>query len=270
MDLSTRELVKVQMMRNAYLRITEQMGPSEQLLAFVNFDGQFGSEIGLESFDALSLETRHEILKSKLEDTLGMEGLLDKIKKVFSGKAKLEDKENPPLKSKEGAKVKPYGWFSVYTTQFDLGLAYDTYVAEHMPQNLNVKDWEKYHQAVRSEKLSELHTALNKIKVPSDSHAVPIAQSGWNDSNVAAADRWLTDARKRYLKFDEILGNRFTFIKGHFNKIDSVQWENMSEDDKKISKYFRGVMEAPFGNCYADFNGAADLFNVVGKYFSKD
>ena len=57
-------------MAKAYIAITEEMGPSEQLLAFVNFDGGLKEEIGLETFDSLSWNARHEILLAQLKKTV--------------------------------------------------------------------------------------------------------------------------------------------------------------------------------------------------------
>jgi len=65
-----------------YLDITEKMGPSEQLLAFINFDNSLSTEIGLEGFDSLSLQARHEILVSHIENNIGIEALGDKLKKI--------------------------------------------------------------------------------------------------------------------------------------------------------------------------------------------
>lgn len=58
----------------AYLQITSKQGPSQQLIDFVNFDGKMGEEIGLEGFEGFSLNTQHEVLKSKLEQIVAEAG----------------------------------------------------------------------------------------------------------------------------------------------------------------------------------------------------
>jgi len=67
----------------AYISITNEMGPSEQLLAFINFDGKLEEEIGLEGYNAMSLQARHEILLSKINpnllESIGIESLISKI-----------------------------------------------------------------------------------------------------------------------------------------------------------------------------------------------
>ena len=79
----------------AYLDITEKYGPSEQLLAFIDYDNTLPYELGLESFNSLSLQTRHEVLNSKLKH-IGTEGLWGSLGSLFS-KA---EKEKEALKSK--------------------------------------------------------------------------------------------------------------------------------------------------------------------------
>lgn len=70
----------------AYISITNEQGPSEQLLAFINFDGKLEEEIGLEGYNALSLQARHEILLSKLNpdamEAVAIENLYEKIAKI--------------------------------------------------------------------------------------------------------------------------------------------------------------------------------------------
>ena len=56
-------------MARAYIKITKEMGPSEQLMAFIDPENSLGSEIGLEEFGSFSLQTKHEILVSKLDPT---------------------------------------------------------------------------------------------------------------------------------------------------------------------------------------------------------
>ena len=60
-------------MAKAYLQITEEMGPSEQLLAFVNFDKGLEEEIGLEGYNTFSMTARHEILANYLQKIISNE-----------------------------------------------------------------------------------------------------------------------------------------------------------------------------------------------------
>ena len=59
-DLRTR--YKNLDMAISYNEVTEKYGPCIQLMEFMNFDKKLGEEIGLESFDSLSLLGQHEML----------------------------------------------------------------------------------------------------------------------------------------------------------------------------------------------------------------
>lgn len=69
----------------AYVAITAEHGPSQQLIDFINFDGKLGEEIGLEGWSDFSTTTQHEILLSKLNpdamEAVAMEGFADFVKK---------------------------------------------------------------------------------------------------------------------------------------------------------------------------------------------
>lgn len=86
-ELNIDQLLKEAEMMEAYISITAEMGPSEQLLAFINYDKSLESEIGLEGFDGMSLLARHEILRSKMKPEsvrkMALEGLIDNIRTLF-------------------------------------------------------------------------------------------------------------------------------------------------------------------------------------------
>lgn len=69
----------------AYVAITTEHGPSQQLIDFINFDGKLGEEIGLEGWSNFSTLTQHEVLLSKLNpdamEAVAMEGFRDFLKK---------------------------------------------------------------------------------------------------------------------------------------------------------------------------------------------
>lgn len=67
------ELVQQADMARAYIDITQKMGPSEQLIAFINYDGKLSEEIGI-GMESFSVGTKHEILLSKL-DPIALEAM---------------------------------------------------------------------------------------------------------------------------------------------------------------------------------------------------
>ena len=54
----------------AYLRITEEMGPSPQLDAFINYDNSLSDSLGI-GLESLSADAQHEIIVIKMKDIAG-------------------------------------------------------------------------------------------------------------------------------------------------------------------------------------------------------
>lgn len=82
-----REAVGLAEQHRLYRQVTDLHGPSEALLAFIDPNGQFASQLGMESFDSLSLEERHQIVLDNLDpeyyQSMAMEGLLTKFRKML-------------------------------------------------------------------------------------------------------------------------------------------------------------------------------------------
>lgn len=82
------ELMRDIELREAYVRVTQEHGPSQQLLMFINHNGTYGKEIGLEAFETFSLQTQHEIFLSKLNisemDSLAIESLATRLHEMSS------------------------------------------------------------------------------------------------------------------------------------------------------------------------------------------
>jgi len=72
----------------AYIMVTQEHGPSHQLISFINHNRDFGKEIGLESFNNFSLQVQHEIFLSKLNieelDSLALESLATRLHTMSS------------------------------------------------------------------------------------------------------------------------------------------------------------------------------------------
>ena len=81
---SAKHFDKADMMRR-YIAVTEQHGPSQALIDFINDDKSFAAEIGLESFDSLSAGTQHELILTKIDpsaaESMGIESFRDALKK---------------------------------------------------------------------------------------------------------------------------------------------------------------------------------------------
>lgn len=82
------QLLRERDMAAAYLKITEQMGPSPQLLAFVNYSNSIMTDDGV-ALESMEVSDQHNFIVSKLNvDTLNqmaMESLSTSIQKFIGG-----------------------------------------------------------------------------------------------------------------------------------------------------------------------------------------
>lgn len=181
-------------MMQAYVNITEKHGPSAQLLAFIDFDGKLEEELGLEGYNAMSLQTRHEILISKfninsLED-IALESLYEKISKfskysffgmatgvnlihAFWGDRIRKLPESTQIKTAVGVvalglglltiailndalhkAVIPYKEFTKIKVSFAECLELDKEFYSHLPNSFDVKSWENFYNITVNEKSS--------------------------------------------------------------------------------------------------------------------
>lgn len=219
-----------------YITITQEMGPSEQLLSFINHDGSLGSEIGLESFDSFSLETRHELLLSKLNpdqlDQLACEGLLNTV--IGLSKRLLGSELILPLifmggvymlvdhAQKSNRKIIPYVEFerlkAIYEKSFS---KISTHVA-NIPTSFDIDKWKTY-----SEQTNKLIRSF-----PDDFLFGPrfFKEAGWDSQKYTKEAHYVNDAIKKCTSLEHTLGDKLKSI-GEFIKSDTFK------EDRLVAKY---------------------------------
>ena len=86
MEHHFNDLMRQAEMASAYRVATASLGPSQQLINFIDHDNTLHSEIGLETFGKLSTEAQHEILLSMLKpedlEFAALESLSERIHKI--------------------------------------------------------------------------------------------------------------------------------------------------------------------------------------------
>jgi hypothetical protein len=164
-------------MGRAYQRITTQMGPSPQLVAFVNYDRVTPDSLGLESFNIM--DQHEQIVEHIGTDTsmhLAIEGLLSKL---FG--------EKIPLRSE----FVSFQNFHTHT------INYLNAVLNKVPAKADLKAWEAFEKKVEDSQetyFKNLSEVNNHIV---GKGAKDIESSGWNQANYNTAVAWTKNAQKQ-------------------------------------------------------------------------
>lgn len=247
-----QELMKEAEMARAYISITNEMGPSEQLLAFVNFDQTLSNEIGLESFDRLSLNTRHEIfaasLNPELLEGIALEGFLSKLGNLIGiyKTAKedsihtLEEAVSGDLKEKTDVAeviVPSYaefaGWLGI--GKFNIKLI-EEYL-KHIPTTENTSEWEKFDLLVDKEILPRLekeHEHINALIVKEHKNGDRFKTSGWNAAKLKDAIHEVNGFSEEFHKSKVEFAEKLVMVKGLVEKLEKDK--EGRESLKKIEK----------------------------------
>lgn len=185
----------------AYISITNEQGPSEQLLAFINFDSKLEEEIGLEGYNTLSLQARHEILLSKLnpDETaeIALEGLGSSLSKFGDF---LEKEPETGLLVLGGIaiatviagslviafinrnKVLTYDFYTKQKEYLEYCLALDEKFINLIPTSFEEDKWRKCHESLLKKHPGQdgKYTEYTDIFHGSNSKLVPYGDSGWD------------------------------------------------------------------------------------------
>jgi len=169
-----------------YIRITSEMGPSEQLLAFLGVTQEVGSCVGLESLDSMSLQTRHEIVlmqfKNITTEDVALEGLGSFFKKLanqIGSKPKGED-----FKKYAGAKLelvndsRPVTSYGFYGKHLSLGKESLKILQEALSKT---KADDAYYKKVQ-ERCDAIDNKIDQFNI-----MTPMKKSGWNESNLKSS-----------------------------------------------------------------------------------
>lgn len=244
----------------AYINITTQYGPSEQLLAFINYDNSLEADIGIEKFDSFTLGTRHEILLSKLDpdklDLMATESLdtvIDKIGNsliigglfgmgVGIGAKSLKFGALGYAAILAGGIIEftnrkinkhpiKYSMFSDIEKSFPEVQKMEKLIADSLPKDFEENSWKVYFDKIqqlhyeKDEELFDTNFGDYDEKITS-----PLENSGWNVSTFKSAVKWYVDNLKDVHESAEKYNQKLEAIKSWASK-------NKDKDSTKVKKY---------------------------------
>ncbi|RYF15944.1 MAG: hypothetical protein EOO77_12885 [Oxalobacteraceae bacterium] len=210
-DSEFQGLIERHEMGFAYKRITEQLGPSPQLLAFLNYDNVTSESLGLES---LNIIDQHEVALTQIGESeasfhIATEGFFSGLKSMLSGiHNRLFGKKAPPpppinlsdlmtgklVLKEHNAPVVSYADFQkLIVIANNVHKDVDKLVS-FVPASHDMDTWQAfYDKHIKNRQTSQLdkvifniklnRTAYNKI----EGNKVPFARSGWTTTTFRAA-----------------------------------------------------------------------------------
>jgi hypothetical protein len=209
----------------SYHEITERMGPSPQLIAFITkgVAVQTDDGIGLES---LSLNQQHMLLASKLDvaalDQMGLENLADRVRKISKYVVKggvvawfagfLVGGVIGPLglaaaiaggitMKVAGTATETYkrDTFFNLRKKFEEVMAKEVAIANAFPTTYTVPAWKTFSAKYKSNPLTSVYVELTKV---------PFDRSGWNEQNFSEAVKWLKENGQKLAALQKTFGGR--------------------------------------------------------------
>ena len=209
----------------AYIEITGRLGPSDQLLAFINHDGNLGQEIGLESFDNFSLTTQHELLLSKLDpdalDQMAMEGFRDFIKKyraaltiagLFVWPVFVMGIAGYVVNNNDNKKpCAPYSDFSKMQHIYESSFNKIRSLGGNIPTTFEEKDWEKFTSSVEGTNVAD---DVSRFRESGD---VPFSESGWTETNFNAAGKFLNAELNSCKDLEKHIGEKLAAVERYLD-----------------------------------------------------
>lgn len=190
-------------MGQAYIAITKQMGPSAQLIAFLNYDRPDQGNFGLESFDIMSQhatileEIGNDPSLSMAMESLGghIKSALAKIKNVITSNKHSADLEKfskgklTPRDSK--IYVESHDDFIKAVEAHEKVLPLLTWILSRLPKSHDVKAWEAFAKknvtlggkSDFDRKIEEIKNLNNEFSKYLSTKSVDFDKSGWNESN---------------------------------------------------------------------------------------
>lgn len=280
----------------AYISITNEQGPSEQLLAFINFDNKLEDEIGFEGYNTLSLQARHEILLSKLNpsamEAVAMEGLVEKIDKiskwmmvvggassvsglalnfytkswhltpseiylVAGGLILLTSANLVRVVNNEINGVISFEDFKKYMKACDSAYDHELFAYEHLPNDFNEKTWNAFVDKVIKDGSEGDRKHYQAFKDSWD--------AGRSDKSVGAVNSWTPENFKEASKWlkessDKLKSSAKKYA-DKFNTIEKWVQENFKSPDPEVKKTIKLI--------YKSLDIIGDEFNEYGYLLSK-
>jgi hypothetical protein len=195
------QLVREAELARAYIRITQEQGHSEQLLAFINYDNSLGTALGLEDFNSLGLNTRHELALLKLNPEVlsakALEGFLTTLLGLDSKVKKTgEDINNPSPHSTK--KICEYSIYQGIKKSFVLMHQFEQDLFSRIPKSMDEGQWSAFADYVSKTARPRLIAASEQL--PHEADGVDsIDKSGWNKANFATEAKALKVEGDKYL-----------------------------------------------------------------------
>ena len=250
-DLSFDALIQRHEMELAYKTISAQMGPSAQLIAFLNYDKVTDESLGLESFDIMS---QHEKILAEIEESPAFEmalenfsgrakSFLEKLKNIvtFNKHAKdLEAFTKGKLKEKSSnIYVEDHGNFLAALAAHQKLLPLLTWVLSRLPKSGELKVWEEFakknvHIGSQSEfdlKIKEIQKLRIDFKGLWSVSPVEFDKSGWDVSKFKSGiSSYLTEIKKSISDYNlaqEVVDDLYSLI-------SETQELNISSREKSV------------------------------------
>ena len=286
----------------AYIDITARLGPSEQLLAFINHDGNLGQEIGLESFDNFSLTTQHELLLSKLDpdalDQMAMEDLdttIDTTAKILAGLGSISafggivvggrtggiialsaavlsmiGETLGEVNARNNVHILSYASFNDIRSNFDKLVKYETDVIAKIPHTFGIDEWKKFADYVDTEEEKAAHDPrLEYITNGVNESDVPFSKSGWDAGKFKDAIKWHQAKKKEFDAICEKYVDTFTHIAAFLKAPKGMPFSEKRKVAKHINKLALYTRKA-CGMSAHFLNIAGRTINRLPHHFESD
>jgi hypothetical protein len=291
----------------AYIRITDEHGPSQQLIDFINYDGKLGQEldIGLES---LGLDDVHLLLKMQLDPaaisemaTESLNTALDKLAKrlklgggvaaaaglvgagttgkvakslTFAGvglAAIVAGKIVQVANNLAHGNPPSYTYYRKWRDQASKIIAIDKFVASAIPSSFDRKAWEDYGRELGSD--SEAHEKLMDVDLSylfAEQNRAPVEHSGWTEAT-------FKQEVKNFLAYQESVDKAKKALAPKIKKLQdwAGKGDKWSEDkdarfvQKKIA-FAVGEIDDVFAESDDHLRIMKKVLDEVGKHFKEE
>jgi hypothetical protein len=206
----------------AYKAITAKMGPSPQLVAFVNYDRVTSESVGLESFDIMD---QHQQILAEIDGDVSMqmatEGMVDGIKKyrkwligggivlgipagfgLLSIGMILTGATGIYLKSQDG-NVPTVSNFTALTKAYGMAYRAESLFINAIPTTLDAKAWAAFNENYIAGDLFEADETAGEARHDARHDTVAFKKSGWTVDSFKNATKWLIDNQKKVKALNE-------------------------------------------------------------------
>lgn len=240
----------------AYVAITAEHGPSQQLIDFINFDGKLGEEIGLEGWSSFSTTTQHEVLLSKLNpdvmEAVAMEGFKDFVKKyrrwllgggilltlgtgvisIISGSLMAAGAAGIMMKHDDSLVITKES-FSKWADYIDGDMGVLDRLVKEMPTDTNESSWDKF-----ASKASDAYSKVGDSD-SSTEYTAPLKKSGWDASSLFSYDKWLKETIAKFKDLRKVFERKVGAVELLEDKGPKATYKAIAS----TSKIFRQVDE---------------------------